>query len=656
MYESRNRRGDDEVAACDDATERVSVDRAGAGSTTQGWPARSALPQLASSVQRKAGPPRWQADYDNLWSLLSGQSVQRVAAAGVEGRGASLPHLDAIQSSFGRHDVSGVRAQVGGDAATAATAIGAEAYATGDAVAFRAEPDLHTAAHEAAHVVQQRVGVQLYGGVGEVGDPYERHADAVADAVVAGRSAEPLLDAFAGHGATSTAVQRKGASPSEVGDIVGGLGGDASGLSDHVSALKLAKIACMNVLEDWRAGSLPSARAMTTLIDVIHGMYAPLHAFADAKARLERGPTPALARELERWMPDVSDALNSAKRVAMLITPSPVLQLPLGFGYVHTVENQLPDDVAARTAQLDSAVVTLQIVGADVGWVPPATLHEADLARYAHEACPTGARRERPEACLLTDSERVERRGDVKTRVINVIDSFRAACAPHLTTLGKMISRQQALREKVIGTFVGTLSSGLGAITSGAAAAFVNRLGTEVGKAALSSFAGPVEGEGTKNFVEALIEAMRARLTLVAETVRTLDDESLVKIGDRLERLDVATFTDALTPLVQAYQAQIDPLGRDVGGTTRLDLNLPPGTQFEYEAVTVKLPRGPRLAQVAHEANDTPHDGPTHGATYHRYIFVRWIDEQFAPVVGAAQELDAQVIEGLAFGDVIGGS
>jgi uncharacterized protein GlcG (DUF336 family) len=59
--------------------------------------------------------------------------------------------------------------------------------------------DLHTAAHEAAHVVQQRGGVQLRGGVGISGDVYERHADEV----VAGGSAESLLDRLApgpGHG------------------------------------------------------------------------------------------------------------------------------------------------------------------------------------------------------------------------------------------------------------------------------------------------------------------------------------------------------------------------------------------------------------------------------------------------------------------------
>ncbi len=130
--------------------------------------------------------------------------VHAHAASGVQGSGAELPHRDAIQKSFGGHDVGNVKAHVGGAAAAASESMGAEAYATGDDVAFRTSPDLHTAAHEAAHVVQQRGGVQLKGGVGETGDSYEQHANAVADAVVAGRSAENLLDGVAGAGAGAT--------------------------------------------------------------------------------------------------------------------------------------------------------------------------------------------------------------------------------------------------------------------------------------------------------------------------------------------------------------------------------------------------------------------------------------------------------------------
>ena len=123
----------------------------------------------------------------------SAEQVKARAAEGVSGGGAGLPHLNTIQESFGSHDVSSVKAHVGGKASEASADIGAQAYAMGNSVAFSKSPDLHTAAHEAAHVVQQRAGVQLSGGVGQAGDSYERNADAVADAVVQGKSAESLL-------------------------------------------------------------------------------------------------------------------------------------------------------------------------------------------------------------------------------------------------------------------------------------------------------------------------------------------------------------------------------------------------------------------------------------------------------------------------------
>lgn len=136
-------------------------------------------------------------------------SVQSRAADGVAGSGAPLPHRETIQAAFGRHDIGQLDAHVGGTAAEAAAAMGAQAYATGNSVAFAASPDLHTAAHEAAHVVQQRAGVlQLRHGVGQVGDAYEQHADAVADRVVRDESAETLLDQFAGGGASDTRPAR----------------------------------------------------------------------------------------------------------------------------------------------------------------------------------------------------------------------------------------------------------------------------------------------------------------------------------------------------------------------------------------------------------------------------------------------------------------
>jgi Domain of unknown function (DUF4157) len=142
----------------------------------------------------------------------STDGVHESAARGTASAAQALPHGDAIQASFGpAFDVSSIRAHVGGDAAEACDDMCASAFASGNHVAFQRSPDLHTAAHEAAHVVQQAQGVNLYGGVGEAGDEHERHADAVADRVVAGRSAADLFGVRSTTGAPSprAAVQRK---------------------------------------------------------------------------------------------------------------------------------------------------------------------------------------------------------------------------------------------------------------------------------------------------------------------------------------------------------------------------------------------------------------------------------------------------------------
>lgn len=126
------------------------------------------------------------------------ERVRGLARAGIGGVGQPLPHLPRIQQSFGRYDVSGIVAHTDAPARQAARSIGAHAYASGNHVAFASAPSLRLAAHEAAHVVQQRGKVQLAGGVGRAGDVYERHADTVAEQVVRGESAEATLATLAG--------------------------------------------------------------------------------------------------------------------------------------------------------------------------------------------------------------------------------------------------------------------------------------------------------------------------------------------------------------------------------------------------------------------------------------------------------------------------
>gem|GEM_PF-4826648 len=172
------------------------------------------------AVQRKHG--------EGQGAAAQSERVHAHAESGVKGAGGALPQLDRVQASFGRFDVRGVKGHVGADAASACEAIGAEAYASGQDIAFRKAPSLHTVAHEAAHVVQQRAGVQLSGGVGASGDLYETHANAVADAVVRGESAEPLLAKVGGGGGGGgrATVQRQTPQDTKAGTTPGLWGSD----------------------------------------------------------------------------------------------------------------------------------------------------------------------------------------------------------------------------------------------------------------------------------------------------------------------------------------------------------------------------------------------------------------------------------------------
>ncbi|MCE3288238.1 MAG: hypothetical protein K0R83_250 [Caulobacter sp.] len=127
-------------------------------------------------------------------------TAQSVADAGVKHARSPLPYADRIGRAFGaNHNISGVRAAIGGAAATASARMGTTGgYATRERIAFARPPSLRVAAHEAAHVIQQRSGLGLAGGVGRAGDAHERHADAVADRVVRGQSASDLLARYAG--------------------------------------------------------------------------------------------------------------------------------------------------------------------------------------------------------------------------------------------------------------------------------------------------------------------------------------------------------------------------------------------------------------------------------------------------------------------------
>lgn len=146
--------------------------------------------------------------------------ISALAEEGIQGTGGRLPQHDTIARLFGRHVLDHVQCHSGTKARAATAAMGASGYAMGSHVAFASPtPSLRLQAHEAAHVVQQRAGVQLAGGIGRPDDAYERHADEVADAVVRGQSAEGILDRAAGGtgvvASPAAAIQRSEVSRAE---------------------------------------------------------------------------------------------------------------------------------------------------------------------------------------------------------------------------------------------------------------------------------------------------------------------------------------------------------------------------------------------------------------------------------------------------------
>jgi len=188
------------------------------------WPGKQLLVDTALRLQVNAGFVHDLASVQRHAAVSPAEDTARVhaaAAKGVATPASTLPYADTIQRAFGHHDVSAVQSHTGTEAAASARAMGADAYATGNHIVLGGRADLHTVAHEAAHIVQQRGGVQLKGGVGAAGDAYEQHADAVADRVVAGESAAALLDQMSGRGHGGGAVQRAPAMPAPHTDASG---------------------------------------------------------------------------------------------------------------------------------------------------------------------------------------------------------------------------------------------------------------------------------------------------------------------------------------------------------------------------------------------------------------------------------------------------
>lgn len=136
----------------------------------------------------------------------SPKEIKRIAEKGVTGKAKFVPYLDKLQRAFGSYDLSKIRTYSDIEAKMATKATGAEAYTTDNKIAFAdSNPSLHTVAHEVAHTFQRQKDTQLNGDIGKSSDFYEQQADTVANAVVQGESAEPILNSFSAPNSSTSA-------------------------------------------------------------------------------------------------------------------------------------------------------------------------------------------------------------------------------------------------------------------------------------------------------------------------------------------------------------------------------------------------------------------------------------------------------------------
>ena len=208
----------------------IYVDRqAGPAPPVNTGKARTPFHTIATGIPMGAHPLQFNCAIDTAQTKISNQMLMayvgelyrqhfhQVVQDGFCDSPQCYPYMERIQQAFGeQHDISGLKAHTGIAAQAANARLGSQAFHKGGHVAFAGRPTLEEAAHEAAHGVQQAApgsSVRLKDSIGEDGDKYERHADAVAQAVIRGESAEPLLDQVVGNPTEVAATAATGHAP-----------------------------------------------------------------------------------------------------------------------------------------------------------------------------------------------------------------------------------------------------------------------------------------------------------------------------------------------------------------------------------------------------------------------------------------------------------
>lgn len=193
--------------------EQTSAETSSQEHTSEGESAGSvAAPSRPSNVTRTL---RRLSYKEGAAALAPGSSsAHAVAVQGLIGPSAApdMGVADRVGGLTG-HDVSHTREHTGPAAQAACDTLGAQAYTVGSDVAYRdPSPSVQLRAHEYTHVAQQtgvpKPGVQAK-AVGRGGGDLEAEADAVADAVVQGKSSGPASLAVTGGSAPAVAFKKQ---------------------------------------------------------------------------------------------------------------------------------------------------------------------------------------------------------------------------------------------------------------------------------------------------------------------------------------------------------------------------------------------------------------------------------------------------------------
>ena len=124
---------------------------------------------------------------------VDADALNAAARAGLSSEAQALPHREAVQAAFGRHDVGDLRAHLDPRAAAAAEVMGAEAFTAGEDVAFAEQPDVADAAQEAARSLWQQAGPEVRDGLAQAGGE-QALMEAIGERVAEGREVEALVD------------------------------------------------------------------------------------------------------------------------------------------------------------------------------------------------------------------------------------------------------------------------------------------------------------------------------------------------------------------------------------------------------------------------------------------------------------------------------